>query len=267
MGMGNVNIGIANLMVSNKLKESYFNNNLIEESRKVTTDFFDVVKNSPVLQLEFKVYNNIEGKHIDNEVLAKEYIDNHIKLFEVYTLEEIEDERQKLNNFLSENVVPNINEADYNLEKIDLYNAIDTLITESLKLSEDVDVDNIHEAFSLVLSHVKTSKKTIIENVDVEPINEDVLEIAVNKFNEKYADLNEGDRDLLKTLIKSSNKEKETLLETMKTENLVILEGMDKENLQDGITKAIQKIKEMVYNAKNVDDNIIGLHELKKELL
>jgi len=265
--MKNVNIGIANLIISNKLKESYFNDKLIVESKKVAFDFFDVVKKSPILQLEFKVYNNIETKHIENELFAKDYLDNNIKLFEVYTIEEIEAERQKLNQFLTENAIPTITEADYNLEKIALYNAIDTLITESLKISDDVDVDAIHESFTLVFNHIKEPKKALVENVDVELLSEDVIEIAVGKFNQKYASLDENDRELLRTLIKSSPKEKKTLLETSKTETLAILEGINKENVQDNIAKAIQKIKEMVYNGKTVDDNIIGLHEFRKELL
>jgi len=265
--MKNVNIGIANLIISNKLKESYFNDKLIVESKKVAFDFFDVVKKSPILQLEFKVYNNIETKHIENELFAKDYLDNNIKLFEVYTIEEIEAERQKLNEFLTENVIATITEADYNLEKVGLYDAINTLITESLKVSDDVDVDAIHESFTLVFNHIKEPKKVLVENVDVQPLNEDVIEIAVGKFNEKYASLDESDRGLLRTLIKSTTKEKKTLLETSKTETLTILEGINKENVQDNIAKAIQKIKEMVYNRKTVDDNIIGLHEFRKELL
>ena len=265
--MKNVNIGIANLIISNKLKESYFNDKLIVESKKVAFDFFDVVKKSPILQLEFKVYNNIETKHIENELFAKDYLDNNIKLFEVYTIEEIEAERQKLNEFLTENIIATITEADYNLEKVGLYDAINTLITESLKVSDDVDVDAIHESFTLVFNHIKEPKKVLVENVDVQPLNEDVIEIAVGKFNEKYASLDESDRGLLRTLIKSTTKEKKTLLETSKTETLTILEGINKENVQDNIAKAIQKIKEMVYNRKTVDDNIIGLHEFRKELL
>ena len=94
--MENVNIGIANLIISNKLKESYFNDNLIVESKKIAKDFFDVVKESPVLQLEFKVFNNVENKHIENEQAATRYIDNNIKLFEIYTNEEIGEERLPL---------------------------------------------------------------------------------------------------------------------------------------------------------------------------
>jgi hypothetical protein len=259
--MENVNIGIANLIISNKLNESYFNDKLIGESKKFAFDFLNIIKNSPILQLEFKVYNNIESKHIENELLAKEYIDKHIELFEVYTLEEIEVEHEKLKSFINEDTVL------IDDEKTKLYNAINTLITESLRISDEVDVDNIHESFTLVFNHVKSPKKALLENVDVELVNEDVLEIAVDKFNEKYASLDESDKDLLKTLIKATIKEKQVLLETYKTETLTILEGIDKENIQDNIAKAIQKIKEMIYDRKTVDDNIIGLHELKKELL
>jgi hypothetical protein len=257
--MKNVNIGIANLIVSNKLKESYFNENLIGESKKIAFDFFGVVKSSPVLQLEFKVFNNMETKHIENDQIATRYIDNNIKLFEVYTIEEIDAERAKLKPFIGESVIP------VDDERVKLYNAIDALINESLKISDEVDVDNIHESFTFVLNHIKSPKKELLENVDVEPLNEDVLEIAVGKFNEKYASLDESDKELLKTLIKANWREKKELLETYKTETLTILEGIN--DYQDHITKAIQKIKEMIYDKKTVDNNIIGLHEFKKELL
>ncbi|MDA3778949.1 MAG: hypothetical protein PF487_01755, partial [Bacteroidales bacterium] len=125
--MKKVNIGIANLIISKKLNESYLNDKLIEESKKNTFDFIDVVKKSPILQLEFKVFNNIESKHIENDIFAKEYIDNNITLFEVYTLNEINNERVKLKKFINEDV---LNEDD---EKIQLYIAISNLIDESLK--------------------------------------------------------------------------------------------------------------------------------------
>jgi hypothetical protein len=256
--MKNINIGIVNLVVSKKLKDAYFNNSLIEESKQITNDFFTVVKSSPILQLEFKVFNNLETKHIENDLAATRYIDNNIKLFEVYTLSEISEEHEKLEPFLTEDV-----EIDNN--KVRLYIAIDNLIKESLSNYDDIDVDNIHESFEVVLAHVKTQKKNLLENVDV--VNEDVVEIAVDKFNEKYDSLNESDKSLLQILIKSTPEEKQALLETYKNENLVILEGINKSNYKDSVAKAIQKIKEMVFNSKKVDDDIISLHELKKELL
>lgn len=258
--MKNINIGIVNLLVSTKLKDAYFNSILIEESKVMTNDFLDVIKNSPLLQLEFKVFNSIENKIIESEILAKDYIDEQIKLFEIYTIEEIDTEREKLIQFVSENVLPDDN-------KINLYQAIDNLINETLESPQNKDIDKMHESLVLVLEHIRTPKKALLENIDVELINEDIIEIGVRKFNEKYKELNEGDKDLLKKLIKLSDKEKESLLESMKSENLTILNGVDKKNAKDNIEKAINKINEMIYDKKDVDDNIIGLHELKKELV
>lgn len=258
--MKSTNIGIANLIISNKLKESYFNQDLVVESKKLTTDFFDVVKNSPILQLEFKVFDNLEKKHIDGDLAATRYIDSNIKLFEVYTISEIDIERNKLNKFLDKNIILDTN-------KTILYNAIDNLIRESLNDYDDMDTDVIHESFEIVLNHIKSPKKQLIESHEVKPMNEEVIEIAINKFNEKYSTLNEDDRVLIKMLVKSNEGEKNELLEEYKNECLTILESKNNDKIADKIATTIKKIREMSYNSKTIDDNIISLHEFKKELL
>lgn len=256
--MKNVNIGIVNLVVSKKLRDAYFNKDLIEESKHITNNFLGIVKNSPILQLEFKVFNNIETKHIENDVAATRYIDNNIKLFEIYTINEIEREHKKLFQFLNEDV--NVDD-----NKVKLYIAINNLIKESLSNYGDVDVDNIHESFELILNHIKKPK--LVENQTSEIINEDVIEIAVDKFNEKYKSLSEEEKTLVMTLIESGEEEKKELLEQYKTESLTLLEGLNKDTIKDNITKAIQKIKEMSYNSKTINDDIIGLFELKRGVL
>jgi len=264
--MENINIGVVNLVISNKLKDSYFNNNLIGESKAIAFDFFDVMKKSPLLQLEFKVFNNIENKHIESDLAATRYIDNNIKLFEVYTIEEIEREHEKLIPLIEADLF-NLLPENYS-HKYNLYCAIDNLIKESLIDYDKVDVDDIHESFTVVLNHIKTPKNLITENVDIkDEINDDIIEIAINKFNEKYFSLNEGDRNLFLQLIKSTDNEKLELLETYKTESIALLENVNNTNSKDGIAKAIQKINEMSYKKDSVDDDIISLYELKTGLL
>jgi len=261
--MKSINIGIVNLVVSKKLKDAYFSNSLIEESKQLTNSFFNVVKNSPILQLEFKVFSNIENKHIENDLVATRYIDNNIKLFEVYTLDELEREHKKLKSFLTEDI-------QVDDDKVGLYIAIGNLIKESLSNYDVVDVDNIHESFEIVLNHVKNTKQSITEVVEpTEFVNEDVIEIAINRFNTKYESLTEDDRTLLKTLIKSDDKAKENLLENYKNENISILESVHEENslVKERVTSTINTLKEMKFNPESVDDDIIRLHELKKDLL
>ena len=258
--MKSINIGIVNLVVSKKLKDAYFSNSLIEESKEITNDFFNVVKNSPILQLEFKVFNNIENKHIENDLVATRYIDNNIKLFEVWTLQEVEKEHDKLKPFLTKDI-----QVDDN--KVLLYIAIGNLIKESLSNYDTVDVDNIHESFTLVLDHVKSTKQTLTESIDTDIIDENVIEIAVDKFNARYESLIDGDKSLLQKLIKYDNNQKANLLEEYRKEDLTLLESIDKESVNDVKTQAVQKIKEMIFNPQTVDDDIINLHELKKDLL
>jgi len=258
--MKKTNIGVANLVISNKLKDSYFNNELLEESKKLTTDFIEVVKGSPLLQLEFKIFNNLENKNIENDSAATRYIDNNIKLFEVYTISEINKEHEKLQAFLTED-----NKLDS--ERVKLYDAIGNLIMESINDYESIDIDCIHESFTTVLNHIKSPKKQLIETRELKPVNEVIIEIAISKFNEKYETLNEEDKNLLKKLIKSDDNQKQELLEEYKKENLLILERINKNSIEDKIAKSIKKIREMSYDSKTIDDDIISLHELKKNLL
>lgn len=259
--MKNINVGIANLIISNKFRNSYFDNNSIDESKKMVSNFFETIKNSKILQLEFKVFNNIENKFIDNELIATRYIDNNIKLFEVYTIEEIEKEREKLNSFVENCDISN------DMHRVALYESIDTLIKESICDYENINVDKIHESFTFILNHIKEPKKKLIETVDDKVINEDVIKLAIKKFNEKYDSLDDNDAKLLKQLIYSTDNEKEGLLESFKSETLNLLENINGVNVKENITKSIQKIRDMKYNKSSINDDIISLYELKKDIL
>jgi hypothetical protein len=263
--MENINIGIANLVIANKLKNAYLENNLITESRKHVSDFFELVKKSPILQLEFKIFNKIENKYIDNDTIATRYIDNNIKLFEVYTLGEIEDEHKKLKSFIGLNE----NLQSFDEVKVKLYNSIFVLIKESLNDYSKIDVDAIHESFSYVLNYIKEPKTKEISDIinNKSEVNDEIIEIAIEKFNERYNSLNEEEKDLLEKLTKSNREEKKTLLEDYKQENLTILENLNKDEIKDNITQAISKINNMKYNHETIVDDIISLYELKKNLL
>lgn len=258
--MESTNIGIVNLIISNQLKDSYFNDNLMTESKNLVKEFFEIVKDSPILTLEFRVFSNIENKCIENELLASRYIDNNVKLFEIYTVSEIEKEHEKLSAFINEDV-------QLDDKRVKLYNSIFTLIKESLSNYEKVSVDNIHDSFDYVLNHIRKpkSKQTLGEGYD--DINEDIIEIAINKFNEKYEMLSEEDRVLLKKLTEYSNSEKSVLLEEYKKEIVSILEDVEKNKIEDKVAKTIQKINEMSFKEETINDNIISLYELKKGLL
>lgn len=214
--MKNINIGVINLLVSTQ----------INESKSSVNELINILKNSPILQLEFKIINNIENKYIPNDITATRYIDNNIKLFEVYTLDEINIEHDKLKKFQSKLINENSTiHTDFN-HKIQLYNSITNLIIESLSDYNDINADDIHDSFTFVLEHIKNNKSDdnlTNENFYDEIVDDTVIEIAVDKFNNKYSSLNENELKLIKTITTSDYNNIIKLYEDLKSENIKIL--------------------------------------------
>lgn len=253
-----INTGIVNLIINDILKKSIIDKKIITESKLLIYNYLDLLKNSPILQLEYKVYNNIENKYIENDLLASKYIDNNIKLFEIYTINEIKNEHNKLNEIISNNKIP------IDKTKIDLYNSINILIYESLKNNNDVNVNKMHDAFEYVLNYIKTPK--IIENNKFININENIIKLAVNKFNRKYSNLNKEDINFIKILIENNDNKKIQLLNDIKQKTINLLEDIQKTDSNDNIEKTINKIKSLEYNTNTYIKDILNLYELKLNL-
>jgi len=260
--MENINIGTISLMISDKLRKTYFGKKNINEARENSQSFIKILNESPLLELEFNVFNSLENKHIDNDLLAARYIDNSIGLFETYTIDELNEERKKIEKFYDENI-------EIDEKRNELYENINNVIVESLKPYDEVNVDVLHESFTYVLNHIKTpsEKRGDVINESIEGVNDSIIEIAVRKFNEKFNHLDEDDKNLLIKLIKSSDDEKRRLFEEYKSENLKLLEAIDMREHGTNKTLVIEKINKMDYDPKTVNESIIKLHELKNGLV
>jgi hypothetical protein len=256
--MKNINVGAAGLMVSSTVTNLMAHLNEDTGSKGLVNEFISVVGSSTALKLEFDVYNNLEHTKIESGVLASKYIDNNINLFETYTVEEINEARKGLNKFKTTIIESQLTR---------LHDAIDALIMESVKAIPDVN--RINESYGIVMGHImKPEEKTVeaIENEDYSGINEAVLEIATNKFNEKYDTLDEGDIDFMRKMMNTAETDIEKLFGGYKESNIVLLEEKINDNTKVKITETIEKIKNMEYVKGDVD-KIIKLHDLKKTLI
>jgi hypothetical protein len=251
--MNNINIGIANLVVSNKIVKNNLN-----ENKDVIADIFNILNESDLLQLEFNVFENIENKYISEDIKAIRYIDNNIKLFETFTVQELNEVHNKLKKFVKKDDIKNVDKY-----RLNLYEAIGNLIQESLKVSSDVDVNLIHESLDFVINHVKKEKNNA--NVIEEQYVDEVIEIAINKFNEKYSDLNESDNEFLKRVIHCEDKKE--LFKEMINENIAMLKNASDDKISDKIAITINKLSEMKYSEKTFNDDIVRLYELKTDIL
>jgi hypothetical protein len=257
------NIGIVKAVISKKMSNDFLTEGKINKSKNDVSNFLNIVKTSPLLQLEHQVFDRLENKTINNDVAATRYIDGNLGLFESYSQENINEEHIKIKNFLDETVML-IEDKKYKL-----YVAIGNLIYETLNKTNP-NVDLIHDSFTTVLNHIKKDKIIKEEKLIEIPkeINSDkLIEVALNKFTEKYNVLEQSDMKLIKTLIMSEDNDKKSLFESLKSENISLLEESEKNGMEDKIHKTIDKIKNMEYSDDSSIKGIISLHQLKKDLV
>jgi hypothetical protein len=261
--MSRINFGILKASLFHKLTESLDKN---DELNSEYISFFEVIKSDPVLQVENIIYKNLLNKHISpsSESTIVRYIDENINLFKNFSREDFHKAHAKLEQFKSK-VNPN-----YQPSNAKILNAIDSLLYESLSLDINAlpNIDALHEAYEIVLEHIKQPKTTETQLSKVkQPLKESILKNAINKFNEKYSHLNESDKKLLSVLINPDNKAKKELFESLKNETheklMKSLEAAS-QAVQDRIKNSMAKIERMQFNEQNATKDIIRLHNLNK---
>ena len=187
------------------------------------------------------------------------YVDNNVKLFETYTMRELDAEHAKLKRFIKKEDVKKIDKY-----RLKLYESIGNLVQESLKISTDVDVNIIHESLDFVIDHIKKGK--ISESKAVEELYDDeVIEIAMNRFNETYSELNESETEFLRKVINCTDKEE--MFNELISENILLLKNINDGKIEGKITKTIDRINEMKYSEQTFDDDILKLYDLKMGIL
>jgi len=264
--MSRINFGILKAGLFNKLTESLDKNDELNNSDYIS--FFETVKNDPLLQVENIIYKNLLNKHISAsaENSAVRYIDENLNLFKMFTKADFKASHAKLGIF-----EPKIHK-NFKPSNSKVLNAIDTLLYESLAFDakEIPNVDSLHEAYEIVLEHIKLPKgetgKSKLSNLKVS-LKETIVKNAIKKFNEKYSHLNEDDKKLLSVLVNPNNQAKKELFESLKNETYEKLQRSlesASQAVQDRIKNSMLKIERMEFNEKSSAKDMVQLHNLNK---
>jgi hypothetical protein len=263
INFGFIKDGLINSTASLYLNESKVTNEL--------KDFLKIVKSSPILTLEYIIYKNLENKNISDDVLATRYIDENISLIKGYGRKEIINENNKLSVF----------EKDYTIskEKEMLYESISNIILENANDNKIKNIDKIHSSFEIVLNYIKNNKsnnelnenKSIFEEYKDKYLNIDfIFNNAIKKFNDKYSHLSEGEKRILKVLVKEDTTEKEKLFNSLINETIEKVDKMlleqEEPEISNKLLKVKEKITEMNFNEQTLIDDIVKINNLKESL-
>lgn len=252
--MSKYNLGIVKTSLLSNLNQT----TLIKE-------FVNLLKESPLLKLEYSIFENIVSRYIPNEDLAIKYIDENVKLLKDagYNKEHFEAENKKF--------FPIIEGVQFsNTEKKEVFEKIHTLIYESLPGKKITNVNKLHDSFAFILEYLKTNEPKIITETVSLPIelgeinaNEFIVGKSIDVFNEKYSDiLSEEEMLVLKSVITESTSAKEKTFNLIKENTITFLQDFITE-LNDKEDADINEQREVKTYIEKTNQSIDVINTMK----
>jgi hypothetical protein len=250
--------------LKNTFTKTYIESHINEDTKgkELYRSFLQVLKESDTLKNYFIVYKNLENKTISSEFEANEYIKENLSILDKFRGEKsIISESKKLINLLENNDII-IDECDSTLHK-----SLHTLTTTPKNVKT---INDIHEAkINLVKvlmeeKVVDTDDSTIVEDLDVNKF----LNIVTEKYNEKYADLSEEEKNIIKVLREGDTDTKKSLLDSLIKETVSLVNNKlksvgDNIDLKAKLLETKDVIYNMGYNVETFSENIEKLYGIK----
>jgi len=264
-----MNFGTLKDIFLDKLIESYTSDNKI--GKTLYKNFINTLKENETLKTAFIVFKNIENKTVKSETMANNYLKENISFLEKFRGENsLKEQSKKLVNILEEN---KIDLSDFTTKEI--HKSLDDLINTQKSIST---IDKIQESKNNIISWLVSDKIKINETDDKKYVRDNInpnkfLEVAINKFNEKYKDsLTEEEKNILK-ILRSDNEDKiKELVSKLIKETITLINNHLIESGENIIIKKkLLETKDVVYgmaeNNNNFSEKALKLYELRKNLI
>ena len=211
-----------------------------------------IIKTDNILSDQFTIFNNLKESVLAEKEI-NEYINYNIQALRKYKPSEIFESNKKLGDLLEriggELKKNNINESISNL---------------CFLMNTAKNVNSLYESRQIVKENL--SKNKTKENKDLPSVPIALVSKMVSKkYNQKYSDLTESDKKLLKVILEyKETKEKlfnEYKDKATKLLSVNIVEN-DDPNLHTNLKKTYKKVKEMEFINESVVNDISKLHYL-----
>ena len=251
------NFGSIRTLINRSLSDAYLNEN--SEGKDIFKKYVKLLKEDTNLKNLFFLHKNLEDTTLSNNTEAKEFIKENIEFIKLADEESLIGSISKVDSLVSGEVEPNV-----------LHNAIHDLVFTERTL-ENLPV--IYEAVSTLSTHLLIEKNRGELNLqaEYETVDSDkLLELAVNKYNDRYGALSEMERNIIRLSLLGSQV-KETAFNSIVSENLSSIDTSlidhDEMDVREKLKKTKEKLSSMAYNEDSFVDDMFKLSTLKDSAL
>jgi hypothetical protein len=231
-----------------------------EKGKKLFSKFLKTIKENETLKDQYLIYNNLQTKKFDDGSEAKDFIKENISLLKSLNESHIQKGNDFFIKLLKGNKIVKENDSFYK----DVSYLIKTEKTPS-------NLHKINETISKI-TRIMLEKEDV-EEVVTETINlppSVLTKLAVNKFNTRYSDINESEREIIKTVLNGSDEDKENIFKKLKRECIDTIDSKVNESSDVELKHKLLKVKDKLlntnYNLVNFNTEISKIYDLKESI-
>lgn len=250
---GNIKDTFKNLVVESIIKKN-------EKGKKLFSKFLKTIKENKTLKNQYLIYSNLQNSRFDDGVEAKEFVKENIELLKGLNEGHIVKGNEFFVKLLKGNKIIKENQ--------EFYNKISYLVNTEKTPS---NIKKINETINYIVKNMlekEEVKEVVTESVYLPPSV--LTKLAVNKFNSRYSNISESEKEIIKTVLNGTSEDKENIFNKLKRE---CIDGIDTKlnessdlDLKDKLLKVKDKLLNNSFNIDSFTTDITRLHDLKESI-
>lgn len=229
-----------------------------KKDKKLFSKYVNTLKEDTNLKNEYLIYKNLTSVKFKNETEARYFINENIQL-----LKNNDSSKgiKKLKSLLGDRGISLNNSELY--EHINVLRNTEKTPETLIKIQESLNylIDNMLKEVIV--------EESEFETVDVPPSV--LTKIATNKFNLKYQDISENEKEIIKTILNGDDIEKKEVYDNLKIECIDIIDKKLIESndldMKDKLLKVKDKLLRMTHNSDDFIKDIGNIYELKNSTI
>ena len=250
---GNIKDTFKNLVIESVIKKN-------DKGKKLFSKFLKTIKENETLKNQYLIYSNLQNTKFDDSVEAREFVKENISLLKKLNKEHITKGNDFFIKLLKGNEIIKENDSFYK----DILFLVESEITPFNVKKVNESTNNI---VRLMLEKEEV-EEVVTESIDLPPSV--LTKLAVNKFNSKYSDITETEKEIIKTVLNGSNENKEETFNKLKRECIDTIDNKLNENsdldLKDKLLKVKDKLLNTNFSLDNFNTDISKIYDLNESI-
>ena len=253
INFGNIKDTFKNLVIESTIRKD-------NKGKKLFSKFLKTIKENQTLKDQYLIYSNLQNTKLDDGVEARGFVKENIELLKTLNESHIKKGNEFFLKLLKGNKIVKENQ--------EFYNKVSYLVNTEKTPS---NIKKINESINYIVRLMlekEEVEEVVTESIDLPPSV--LTKLAVNKFNSKYSDITESEKEIIKTVLNGSNEDKEETFNKLKRECIDTIDGKLNESsdldLKDKLLKVKDKLLNTNFSLDNFNSDIGKIYDLNESI-